>query len=162
MNEDFEHIYDENYSKIYNYVYYRLLNKESTEDAVSEIFFKALENIHGFDAKRASVSTWLFKIASNTVNDYFRKTKKSVHISIEYAELSDGDMVCENIIADEDTQKLYECLKALDDRMRTVIALRYWGGLSYAEIAEQTGITEKNAGVILSRAIVKLRKLFEK
>ena len=162
MNVDFEHIYDEYYSKIYNYVYYRLLNRENAEDVVSDIFFNALNNIGSFDGKRASVSTWLFKIAANAVNSYFRKNKKFVPLDDFENELTEDFTGLDNIIEQENMQNLYESLKELDERSRTVIALRYWGEFSYAEIAEQTELTEKNVSVILSRALVKLKKYFEK
>ena len=158
MNVDFENIYDANYSKIYNYVYYRLRNRERTEDVVSAVFLKAMENIHRFDGKRASVSTWLFRIAANAVNDYFRRSNRGAYVPLDHAELSTGDSACGGVIAGETLETLRVSLNALDDRARTVIALRYWGEFSYAEIAKQTGLTEKNVSVVLSRAMTKLKE----
>lgn len=161
MIVDFNAVYDKYYSKIYNYVYYRLLNKENTEDVVGEVFLKAFNNIENFDGKYASVSTWLFKIATNTVNNYVRKNVKITFIPIENTEPVEEFTVLDNIIANENVQELQKNLQTLDERSRTIIALRYWGELSYAEIAEQTGLTEKNVSVILSRAIATLRNLFD-
>ena len=162
MNLDFGEIYEKYYSKIYNYVYYRLLNKENAEDAVGDVFFKALNSIDRFDGKEASVSTWLFTIAANTVNSYFRKNKKFTFAPIEEAESEafEDFRALDDIIDQENMRNLYRCLQTLDDRARTVVALRYWGELSYAKIAEQTGLTEKNVSVILSRTLTKLKKIF--
>jgi RNA polymerase sigma-70 factor (ECF subfamily) len=161
MNADFEKIYDVFYAKIYNYVYYRLLNREAAEDVVGAVFLKAMENIHHFDGKRACIATWLFRIAANAVNDYFRRSKRAVYVSLEDVELSAGDAAGDQALDDEDLEKLRVCLNTLDDRARTVIALRYWGGFSYAEIAEQTGLTEKNVSVVLSRAMTKLKEFWK-
>ena len=162
MNVDFEVIYEEYYSKIYNYVYYRVLNKQNAEDVVSDVFFKAMDGIHSFDGKRASVSTWLFRIATNTVNDLYRRGKNILHIPPEDLELPIPDTICLDLIHSEDLRRLHKCLEALDERTRTVIAMRYWGELSYAGVAKLTGLTEKNVSVVLSRGINKLRELFEK
>ena len=162
MNVDFGRIYDEYYSKIYNYVYYRLLNRENAEDVVSDVFFKALNNIGRFDGKNASVSTWLFKIASNSVNDYFRKNKRAAFTPLEQIKIAEDFTVLDDMIDEENLRSLHKALQGLDERSRTVVALRYWGELSYAQIAEQTGLSEKNVSVILSRALVKLKNLFEK
>jgi len=157
---DFGDFYEEQYPRIFNYVYYRLLNRADTEDLVSDVFFKALRALPGFDGVSASASTWLFKIAANTVNDYFRQSKKMTSVPMDDDELSALDAASDKEIQVEDLQRLRECLGALDDRSRVVLALRYWGEFSYAEIATQTGLSEKNVSAILSRALAKLRKIF--
>ena len=162
MNADFGAIYEENYTKIFNYVYYRLLNREDTEDVVSDVFFKAMDNIKSFDGIRANVSTWLFRIAANAVNDFYRTKKKIVQLPLEDVELLAPDTICDDMIRDDDSRRLRECLMALDDRTRTVIAMRYWGEMSYAAIADLTGLNEKNVSMILSRGLHKLREFFEK
>jgi len=166
LDLDFNIVYEKYYPKIYNYAYYRLINKEDAEDIVSEVFLKALNGISRFDGKRADISTWLFRIAANAVNDHFRRLKKAAFIPIEDAEPflpdSDSNSMSDDMIHAEDMQKLGECLKLLDDRTRGVLALRYWGEFSYAGIAAQTGLSEKNVSVILIRGINRLKILFEK
>jgi len=161
MNADFGAIYDENYNKIFNYVYYRLLNREDTEDVVSDVFFKAMDNIKSFDGIRANVSTWLFRIAANAVNDYYRSKAKIVRLPLEDMEVLAPDRMCDDIIRDDDSRRLRACLISLDDRTRMVIAMRYWGEASYSEIAEHAGLTEKNVSVILSRGMKRLKEDFE-
>jgi len=160
MELNFSDFYDEQYPRVFNYVYYRLLNRADTEDVVSDIFFKALRNIKSFDGARASEATWLFRIASNTVSDYFRRRQKASGVALDDTEISVPDQASDELSHVEELQRLRECLEMLDDRTRSVLALRYWGEFSYAEIAVQTGLTEKNVSVILSRATTKLKKFF--
>lgn len=155
-----ESAYDSLYPKVYNYAYYRVLNRQVAEDIVSDVFVKAVANWARYDSGRASVSTWLLSIAHNCVGDYFRSKK---HVTSggdeDMVNLSDSVPIDEALLADEQVAALHKQLQTLTDRERTVIALRYWGELSYAEIAAKTGLTEKNVSVILSRSIAKLRNL---
>jgi len=157
MTEDFGEIYEKYYARIFNFVYYRLLNRENTEDVVSNVFFNAMKGIHYFDGKRASVSTWLFRIADNAVNDYFRKSPRTVPFDVAEIPVTED---CD-VIRSDDLQWLHECLKTFDGRTRSVLALRYWGDFSYTEIASQTGLTEKNVSVILVRAKKTIKDFFE-
>ena len=97
-------LYDLYIKKIYNFVYYKTMHKETAEDLTSQTFFKALDNIQRFDETKGSFSSWLYRIARNTVIDYYR-TKKTENNIEDVWDLS-GD---ENIQSDMDTtQKLQE------------------------------------------------------
>ena len=67
----FERTYREYFPKIYNYIFYRLLSREDTEDVVSVIFMKAARSAETFDESRASLRTWLCRIAQNALIDFF-------------------------------------------------------------------------------------------
>ncbi len=147
------------YPKIYNYVYFRVLNKEISEDIVGDAFLKAMADKASFDDQRPSFGPWLYAITRNTMMDFFRKTKKAQMVSLESQEHLPGtDDPTQFFFAREDVRCLYSFLKQLSDKEREIIALRYWGGMSYAQIATHTGLSGKNVSVILTRAIAKLRK----
>ena len=74
LPSDFERMY-EDYFKVYNFIFYRLLHKQDTEDLVSEVFLKVARNIFSFNAQKASFNTWIFTIARNTLTDYFAGAK---------------------------------------------------------------------------------------
>jgi len=153
MNRD---VFDEYYPKIYNYIYYRVLHRETAEDLTSETFYKAVAFAASFDERKASYKTWIFTLAHNVVANYYRGRKNDSPIDdFEFADDEAG--VDESLIVKEDMKKLHGLLKTLPKREREVLALRYWGDMSYRDIAERTGISEKNVGVILSRTITKLK-----
>lgn len=156
-------LYEELYPKIYNYVYYRILHKETAEDITGEVFYKAIANAALFDEQKASYATWLFAIAHNLVLKFYRD-KKDVISFEEFSETSEIPSLIESpdntLIADEDTRRLHTLLKTLTERERTILALRFWGEFSYKDIAKQINLSEKNVSVILSRTITKLKELW--
>ena len=72
---NFEKIYAEYFPKIYNFIFYRLLSREDTEDLVSEVFFKVAKNLDRFDEGKAKLKTWIYRIAQNTLIDFYRSRK---------------------------------------------------------------------------------------
>ena len=56
-----EEIYEEFFPRIYNYIYYRLLHREETEDLVSRIFLRVAEHLQEYDPKKAKLDTWIFR-----------------------------------------------------------------------------------------------------
>ncbi|WHH58792.1 RNA polymerase sigma factor [Petroclostridium sp. X23] len=158
---DFEKMYEEYFPKIYNYIFFRLLNKEQTEDLVSEIFLKVTQKIFSFDASKASFNTWIFVIAKNTLTDYFRRQKKcvslddstnSVLITVDFEEQYKE-------IVNEDRKILYKALSQLDDRTRQVLYLKYFGELNNREISKVTGINESTVSTIFVRGKKKMKEL---
>ena len=73
--QGFEQMYGEYFPKIYNYVFYRLLNREETEDIVSEVFIKVARNVHTFDGRKASFKTWIYTITKNALTDHYRSRR---------------------------------------------------------------------------------------
>ena len=74
LKVSFEEIYENNFSKIYNYIFGQMLNREISEDLTSDVFLKVLTNLDSYDPSRgAGLSTWIYAIARNTVADYRKK-----------------------------------------------------------------------------------------
>ena len=159
---EFMQMYDCYYSKIYNYVYFRLLNKENTEDLISEIFLKVFEHRAKFNTEKANLSTWLFTIARNTLSDYHRKSKHTAQWMPIEEELidSEADVETEYLIK-SDLENILKSLCKLDGNSRSALFLKYFMDFNYREIASHLGISEKNASVILSRALLRLKTSIE-
>lgn len=67
--EAFGRIYDEHRSRIYTYIASRVNSVEDAEDMTSRTFEKALRNLGSYRPERASMTTWLYRIANNVVID---------------------------------------------------------------------------------------------
>jgi RNA polymerase sigma-70 factor (ECF subfamily) len=152
-------VYEEFYPKIYNYVYYRVLNKADAEDITSEVFLKAFINEAVFDPRRAKYSTWLFAIAHNRVANFYRDRKNTLPFDA-LDETAADSFPGDALMQAEDMKRLRSLLETLPERSRAVLALRFWGGFSHGEIAKQMDLSEKNVSVILSRTIAKLREAY--
>lgn len=157
---EFENVYKEYFSKIYNYMYYKVLNKEIAEDLTSNFFMKLLTKLDTFDDSKSKLNTWLYAIARNSVTDYFRINKIDVSLDDEDNPLDlkvDYELEKE-LIKNEDRKELYEALITLDDRTRKLLSLKYFFNMSVKEIAINTGINESTVSTICIRGIEKLKK----
>ena len=155
--EQFALLYDHYVKRIYRFIYFKVLQKETAEDLTSKAFLKALQGIHTFDPER-NFSAWIYSIARNTVIDHFRKERSSIPIE-DVWDLA-GDTHAKIETDAENRRKFREVekhLKALTPEQREIVILRIWEDMSYREIATAIGKSEDNCKVIFSRAIAKLR-----
>ncbi len=153
--QSFGAIYDTYVHGIYDFIYYKTHHKQTAEDLTQETFFKALKNIHQFDALR-SFKSWLYRIAQNAVIDHYRKASRETPLDDAWDAPSETDMP-----ADFDTRKqideLRRQLSLLPSLSRDIILLRVWQDLSYKEISEIVGKSEDNCKMIYSRALRSLK-----
>ena len=157
---DFEKVYEEYFSKIYNFMFYKVLNKEISEDLTSEFFIKLLTKLNTFDESKANLNTWLYTVAQNSVIDYFRghKIEMSVDDQDNPIELPVDYELEKNIIESEDRKALYEALTKVEDRTRKLLSLKYFLDMSNKEISSVTGINESTVSTICLRGIEKIKK----
>jgi RNA polymerase sigma factor (sigma-70 family) len=153
----FGELYDLYVEKIYNFIYYRTLHKETAEDLTSLVFTKVLENIDSFNAEKGRFSTWLYQIARNTVIDHYRAFKPSEDIENAFDLASNS-----NVERDADVrlslEKVEKYLKELPKEAREIIIMRVWDGLSYKEISAITGKSEASLKMLFSRSVTKLQQ----
>lgn len=158
--KDFDNIYQHYVVKLKNYFRPKVSNNEfEAEDLTSQTFEKALRNIKKFKWQGVSFSSWLYKIANNTLIDFYRKNKNSVEITEGiYQNLKDESKLIEDQAMDADTkQKIGLILSELPEREQKIIKLKFYDGLGNKEIAKQMKISETNVGTVLHRITLKLR-----
>lgn len=167
---EFSKIVDAYSGVIYRLAMKMLENTQDAEDVLQETFIKAYRGLQGFDG-RSSISTWLYRIATNETLMILRRRKNipaSVSIDAspdEYEELSEPlqitDWCClpENELMSSETR--LQLKKAVDDlptSLRIVFVLRDLEGLSTAETAEVLNLSETAVKTRLSRARFSLRQ----
>ncbi len=64
------------YNPIFGYILRRTGNFDDTADIAADTFYKAFKHINNFSYKGISVKVWLYRIATNEVNQYFRQQQK--------------------------------------------------------------------------------------
>jgi len=151
--------FEEFYPIIYNYIYYRVLHRETAEDLTSDVFYKALAFEATYDEKKASYKTWLLTIARNVVANHYRDKKDGFPLDDFESLAADGNFE-DDYEKKEEFRRLHELLKTLPERKRVVIALRFWGDMTYKEIALRVGLHEKSVSSMMSRLMTKLNKLW--
>ncbi len=158
----FNVLYEKYYKSIFIFIHRRTNDEDLTADVTSQVFLKALINIKKYEYKGVPFSAWLFRIALNELNMYFRKNDKSRVVSIEQTSI--GQIIQE--VQEEDTtyekQQMLLALKQLGMEDIQIIELRFFEKRPFAEVAVIVGITESNAKVRVYRILEKLKKLLHK
>lgn len=160
-----EEVYEQYFSVIYNYVYYKLLNRENSEDIVSQVFLKVLKNLHLFDPEKASMKTWLFRITDHALIDFYRKQRPA-------GSFDDEEAGFENILSvdfDEEYDRivnpkrrmLLEALKTLPERDRMFIYYKYFLNITNREIAQRLMMNENTVSAVMARARNKLKLILQ-
>ena len=158
--DGFEAMYREYFPKIYNYVFYRLMRKEDTEDVVSDIFFKVAQNGARYDPKKSKFSTWIYAIANNALIDFYRKRKAAVSLDDEEAGVVlkvDFETQLAQISSPK-RQALFEELATLKERERLIVYYRFFEGYTNRQIGELLQMNESTVGTVLSRTLKKLQR----
>jgi len=135
---------------------------ETAENLAMQVFTKALESLKGYEEHGALFKGWLFRIAKNTVIDYFRTTPELVpheyldEISPEQAPLLYDHEIKTKIHSDH--HRLRHALLDLTDDQARVVQLRIFQELSIKEVAEVLERTEGAVKALLNRALARLSR----
>lgn len=168
----FAELYDRHYGRIFGYCLRRTADLETAQDITSETFLKALNKLWQFRWRNVSFSSWLYKIATNEINQYFRKAEYKRSISLEelqeqgFEPMSPHDPENEFLEAQEELRQYQDFLEVqvklaqLPARYQEVIALRFFEKKQIKEIAEILGKKEGTVKSLLSRAVEKLRETY--
>ncbi|MGW8225311.1 MAG: RNA polymerase sigma factor [Anaerolineales bacterium] len=145
-----------------------LNNPQDAEDILQETFIKAYKHIGKFDG-RSSISTWLYRIATNEALMSLRKKRPDM-ISFDVPSINESepqeplqivDWCClpeEEYLSSEGRLRLDEAAERLPESLRIVFVLRDIEGLSTRETAEVLDISEMAVKTRLSRARLRLRE----
>jgi RNA polymerase sigma-70 factor (ECF subfamily) len=168
----FAELYDRYYGKVLGYCLRRTADLETAQDITSETFLKALNKLWQFRWRNVSFSSWLYKIATNEINQYFRKPEYKKSVSLEelqeqgFEPVSTHDPENELVAAQEELSKHQDFLEIqaklvqLPAKYQEVIALRFFEKKQIKEIAEILGKKEGTVKSLLSRAVDKLREAY--
>lgn len=138
---------------VYNLAYRMLHRPADAEDAAQEVFCRAYTKLHTFDLDQ-KFSNWILAITSHLCIDHLRR-KRAVYLEdTNYASwMSDSQAGPEQrALREEQGAQVRELLQVLPAKYRNVVVLRYWHEMSYAEIAEVTGLALGTVKTRLHRA----------
>lgn len=153
-------IYNENYERIFRYVHQRVLDEHVAADITSQIFIKALNNIHKFEYKGVPFSSWLYRIAKSEVYQSFRDKKNERVVNVESYQLMDIVEEINEDVTNRYKSVLIESISQLKEKDVMLIEMRFFEKRSFREIGEILEITENNAKVKTFRALEKLKQIF--
>lgn len=153
--DDLDGLFNEYYPRIFNYLYYRTLDRALSDDLVGTVMLNVVRKYETFDPERGNLDAWIFRIARNTLFSHFRKSKIEVDLdAVPQMTLSYED---EDAL-DDKGEMVRGLLEVLTDDERELVYLKYWEELSNKEIAERLGLNPSTVSTNLWRANNKMRK----
>jgi RNA polymerase sigma-70 factor (ECF subfamily) len=157
----FTPLYNKYYKQIFLFIYRRADDEDITADITSQVFLKAILHLPKYEFKGVPFSAWLYRIASNEINQFFRSSKASRAISMEdsgidrlHEELGDDDSD-----EKEKEQMLMESMNHLTKEEVQYLELRFFEDRSFKEVGYILKITENNAKVKTYRILDKIKKI---
>jgi len=160
--ENFAPLYNKYYEQIFRYVYQRMDNKEVAFDVTSQVFLKALNNIHKYEYRGVPFASWLYRIAKSEVYQSYRDKKAKRTVNVESFQLFELIEDLEEDKTNENRKLLLSILSHLDTVEVEMIELRYFEKRSFREIGEILDLTENNAKVKAHRIVKKMKKIYTK
>lgn len=156
-------------SRVYDYIRMMVKDRELADDIFQETFIKVVRVIdEGRYKENGKFLSWVMRIAHNQVIDHFRAEKQNKNINESTAGYDiigtqrlttrsiEDQMVGEQI--EEDVRRLVELLP---EEQKEVVRLRYYGGLSFKEIADQTEVSINTALGRMRYALINLRRMIK-
>ena len=160
---------DRHSNRVRDYIRMMVKDHDLADDILQETFIKAVQVIDdGRYADTGKFLSWMLRIAHNKVIDYFRSQKSAKTINesesgynvlgtLRFADSSVEDRLISEQIA-LDVRRLVD---HLPQEQREVVMLRYYSGLSFQEIAEQTNVSINTALGRMRYALINLRKMIK-
>ena len=152
-------MYRTTFADLVRYLYRKVWDEERARDLAQEVFVRAL------DHDPADVRAWLFTVAANLARDEARTAiRRKRHLTLVKAEAEAEEAVATDPVERIDRERMAasarRALEELTDRDREIL-LMWDAGLSYPEIAKQTGLSIGAIGTTLSRARRRLADAYE-
>jgi len=157
--EGFSQLVDLYGKRCYGYFYRLCGNRTASDDLLSELFVKVVENIKSY--RDGSFEAWLFRIASNIFHDYLRDKQRRQRLLQGHREILDSTQTQTSSSEDEKIDRLQNQLEKLDDDTRELIMLRFYSQATFKQIASMRAEPIGTTLSKLHRGLKKLRELME-
>ncbi|MFZ3071009.1 MAG: sigma-70 family RNA polymerase sigma factor [Anaerolineaceae bacterium] len=156
---EFQQIYDRWAVPVYQYFYFRTDEPASAEDLTSQLFLSAYQALPRYQ-HRGHFAAWLFTIARNLSNDYFRKNHREVPLEAAQQLFASSDPSTEAAQHDEIIH-LRELVQSLPEEDQELIRLRYVANLTFSDMAIVLKKREDAVKKSLYRLQARLQSLLE-
>ena len=157
-------IYRRYVRRVFGLCRYMLNSPEGAEDATSDVFLKLQRSIESYDGS-IPFPRWLLRVAGNQCIDALRRRQRGQKV---FVEVEDGAAVTEAassepsplgaFIRTQERAQVRNAVERLAQNYRVPLVLRYYGELSYDEIAQELGLERNNVAALIFRAKQELRR----
>ncbi len=163
--EAFGLLYENHFTPVFRYIYFRVRNREEAQDLTQAVFLKAYEAMPRFRDMGRPPLAFFFTIARNTVVNHWRKKRDLPPSDPDtfFATLvSDGKDPLDQAVELESVRKVKFALRSLTEDQQEVITMRFIGEFSSREIAAILGKSEEAVRQLQCRGLKSIRDIMEK
>lgn len=158
----FGELYGRHKQRIYAYVYRRVGNPSTAEDLTARTFMQAFAGLAGYVDRGTPLSAWLYRIAHNLCANWLRDERRPT-VSLSLVDVPDpfdgvGDALAQQLLA---VQRVRAAVRRLSADRRRLVQLKFYEGLSNAEIAARLDRTESAIKSLIHRTLHDLRRLMD-
>ncbi|MCD8072504.1 MAG: sigma-70 family RNA polymerase sigma factor [Alistipes sp.] len=155
--------------RVCDYINMMVKNRDIADDIFQETFIKVVRFLReGRYTESGRFLSWVLRIAHNQVIDHFRQTKQQNTVTetdagydiLNNKDLSDTN-VEEKLVLSQIQDDVRRLVDHLPPEQREVVLMRYFSGLSFKEIAEQTDVSINTALGRMRYALINLRKMVQ-
>lgn len=152
------------YKGIFSYIYRSTGAYHTSYDLTQEVFIKMLKSVRSFDRRIGNFKNWIFKIAVNTVKDYFRS--RGYRSFKEMTELDEnrpdeGENIVELITRMSQRKEIKRAIMELPDYQRDAVILRFYHDMKIKDIAAVMETNESTVKSRLKQGIEKLKNILK-
>jgi RNA polymerase sigma-70 factor (ECF subfamily) len=155
----FGELYERYFGRIYGYVYQRIGVASEAEDVTAKVFYQALTSLPRYVDRGLPFSAWLFRIAHNLVANWHRDRSRRALVPLE-----DGDDLGvdpPSIDKHEEQDIIRRAISMLSAERQHLLSLKFWEGMTNADIGRVMGRTEGAVKALLHRTLDSLREHVE-
>jgi RNA polymerase sigma-70 factor (ECF subfamily) len=157
-----EAIYQQYSSLVYG-IAHRLVGASTAADVTQQVFLRLWERPDSFDASRGALRTLLTVMTRRRSIDWLRSSgrtqRREEFVGRDVADWIDD--VDDGTLASESAAQVRAAIQQLPDEQRTAVELAYFGGLTYRQVAEATGVSEGTAKSRLRLALGRLARFLQ-
>ena len=158
--------------ELFSFIFYKLMDEELANDVFQDTFMKIIVSLkEGRYNDDGKFILWAKRIAHNLIIDHYRLKSKHIKVSettYENEEFSIFDLlketeenIEERLITNQIYDDLMKMLVFLPENQQEVIKLRFFDGLSFKEIAEQTNTSINTTLGRVRYALINMRKIMD-
>ena len=155
-------------SKIYNFIFSKVHNRDVAEDIFQDTFIKVIKTLkNGMYNEEGKFLSWVMRISHNLIIDFFRKSNRMPKFEATddydvFQFISDSTPNAENnLINDQVVNDLQNLITELPEDQKEVLNMRLYRDMSFKEIAEITDVSINTALGRMRYAVINLRKMIE-
>lgn len=149
------------YEDIFSFLCRRMPNFQDAEDVTQIVFLKLAKNTSSYN-EQGKLKNYLFRMAINASNDFYRKKVYYAPIDEVSEQASDDLLPIDIIIEDESSRKIKNALLSLPEFQRDTIILRFYQDLTFKDIARITNTNVSTSKSRYKQGLKKLSKIIKK